>query len=55
MEKWVTYLSSRWDLYGELIDEHRRWLVQLPRDVAEAIAFRNAVRHFGAGGQDALQ
>ena len=50
-----TYLSSRWDVYGELIDAHRRWLAQLPRDVAEAIAFRNAVRLFGAGGQKTLQ
>ena len=41
-----TYLTSRWDNYGELIEEHRKWLAQLPADVAEAIAHRNAARLF---------
>ncbi len=48
-----TYVAARWDVYGDLIDEHRRWLAQLPRAVAEAIAYRNAVRLFGAGKQQA--
>jgi len=42
-----TWVTSRWDVYGEVIDEHRNWLNQLPRDVAEAIAYKNAMREFG--------
>lgn len=33
-----------WDRLGELYAFHRTWLAGLPRDVAEAIAFRNAAR-----------
>lgn len=44
-----TYVTPRWDSYAGLIDEHRRWLAHLPKDVAEKIAWRNAVRLFGAG------
>jgi hypothetical protein len=44
-----TYVTPRWGTYAAIVDEHRRWLAQLPRDVAEAIAYRNAVRLFGAG------
>ena len=36
-----------WDRLGELYAFHRRWLTGLPRDVAEAIAFRNAARLLG--------
>jgi predicted TIM-barrel fold metal-dependent hydrolase len=43
-----TYITSRWDGYGRLIEEHRHWLNQLPPEVAEAIAWRNAARLFGA-------
>jgi predicted TIM-barrel fold metal-dependent hydrolase len=43
-----TYVTSRWDYYGRLIDEHRKWLSHLPRAAAEAIAWRNAQRLFGA-------
>ena len=46
-----TYVARRWARYGELIEEHRQWLAQLPRAVAEAIAYRNAARQFGAGKQ----
>ena len=49
-----TYVNGRWEVYGSLIAEHRRWLKQLPRPVAEAIAYRNAVRLFGDGGRRAL-
>ncbi len=42
-----TNVNSQWDIYDELIADHRNWLGQLPRDVAEAIAYRNAVREFG--------
>ncbi len=44
-----TYVPSRWDIYGALIDEHRRWLARLPPTVAEAIAHGNAARRFGPG------
>ncbi|MCI0370548.1 MAG: amidohydrolase [candidate division NC10 bacterium] len=36
-----------WDRLGELYAFHRAWLAGLPRDVAEAIAFRNAARLLG--------
>ncbi len=42
-----TYINWQWEVYDELIAAHRNWLGQLPRDVAEAIAYRNAVREFG--------
>ena len=42
-----TYINDRWDVYGSLINEHRNWLDQLPRETAEAIAFGNAERVFG--------
>ena len=42
-----TYITPRWDDYGALVDEHRQWLNRLPRDVAEAVAWRNAVRILG--------
>ncbi len=45
-----TYVTGRWDTYGGLIEEHRRWLAQLPGDVARAIAYGNAVALVGAGG-----
>jgi len=45
-----TYLSERWDAYGELIEAHRHWLALLPPAAARAIAYGNAVRLFGAGG-----
>lgn len=37
-----TYIASRWAELGELADEARGWLAQLPPDVADRIAFRNA-------------
>jgi hypothetical protein len=45
-----TYVTGRWDTYGALVEEHRRWLAQLPGEVARAIAYGNAVARFGAGG-----
>jgi len=36
--------GADWDRLGELYAFHRAWLAGLPRDVAEAIAFRNAAR-----------
>ena len=50
-----TYVALRWGDYGDLIGEHRQWLAQLPRAAAEAIAYCNAARRFGAGKLQALQ
>jgi hypothetical protein len=36
--------NERWDLYAQIVSEIRGWLAQLPSDVAEAIAYRNAER-----------
>jgi len=44
-----TYVNARWEIYSGLVEEHRRWLAQLPRKVAKAIAHGNAVKLFGAG------
>ena len=48
-----TYVNGRWVFYEGLVADHRNWLGQLPRDIAEDIAFRNATRLFGGGGQAA--
>jgi predicted TIM-barrel fold metal-dependent hydrolase len=42
-----TYVTARWDQYGELIAEHRRYLKLLPPETAKKIAWENAVRLFG--------
>jgi hypothetical protein len=44
-----TYITPRWDDYPGLVEAHRQYLMQLPRELAEKIAFRNAVRLFGGG------
>lgn len=36
--------NERWDAYADIVGEIRGWLAQLPADVAEAIAYRNAER-----------
>lgn len=41
-----TARAARWDSYAQLLNEHRRWLAQLPRDVSEKIAHGNAERYF---------
>jgi hypothetical protein len=50
-----TWIPERWTAYEQIIARDRVWLDQLPRDVAEKIAFRNAVTLFGAGDVPALQ
>ena len=47
-----TYVTSRWDSYGRLIDEHRKWLTHLPKAAAEAIAWRNASSASGFTSED---
>jgi hypothetical protein len=50
-----TWIPSRWGQYEQVIEFDRGWLAQLPREVAEKIAYRNAVRLFGAGPHKHLQ
>ena len=42
-----TWITSRWNDLVPGMQSVRRWLEQLPRDVAEGIAYRNAARLFG--------
>jgi Amidohydrolase len=42
-----TWTTSRWDALVSGMQEVRGWLDQLPRDVAERIAYHNAERLFG--------
>jgi len=44
-----TYVTGRWEVYGQLIADHRRWLGQLPKPVADAVAYGNAAKWFGTG------
>ena len=41
-----TWMTSRWEALPGSVTEVRGYLSQLPRDVAEKIAFRNAERLF---------
>lgn len=41
-----TWTASRWHEYQRLVQEHRRWLAQLPEHIAQHIAYRNAERIF---------
>lgn len=41
-----TWVNERWDSYGVIMATYRGWLAQLPVEVAEKIAFRNAKRLF---------
>lgn len=42
-----TWVTERWPDYINLVEEHRNWIKQLPEEVAERVAFRNAVRIYG--------
>ncbi len=42
-----TWIPSRWEALPGHLDDVRAWLRQLPRDVADQIAFGNAARLFG--------
>jgi hypothetical protein len=42
-----TWVNQRWQSYPETIATYRKWLGQLPPDVAEKIAWRNGARLFG--------
>ncbi|MBI3993794.1 MAG: amidohydrolase family protein [Candidatus Lambdaproteobacteria bacterium] len=45
-----TYANGRWAAYDGIISGHRRYLAQLPPEVARAIAYGNAVRLVGDHG-----
>jgi hypothetical protein len=42
-----TWMTSRWQVLADGMQQTRHWLAQLPRDAAEQLAFRNAERLFG--------
>ena len=42
-----TWVTQRWQSYPETMAIYRHWLGQLPREVAEAIAWKNGARLFG--------
>jgi hypothetical protein len=46
-----TYSPRRWAEITDLVAEARHWLAQLPADIAEHIAYRNADRLFGTAAQ----
>jgi hypothetical protein len=50
-----TFSANRWETYGEVAGEIRGWLAQLPPEVAEALACRNAARLFGVAACDPAQ
>ncbi len=39
-----TYIGQRWLALPELTDDYQKWLKQLPRNIAEAIAYKNGER-----------
>jgi hypothetical protein len=41
-----TWVPQRWPEVPEIMEDYRRWLSQLPSDVAEKIAWRNGARLF---------
>lgn len=42
-----TWVNQRWLYYDELMQGYRRWLGELPTDVAHGIAWKNGARLFG--------
>lgn len=42
-----TWITARWDTLGSEMQSVRRWLAQLPHEVAAQLAYRNAERLFG--------
>lgn len=42
-----TWVNQRWLYYDELMQGYRRWLADLPPQVARAVAWENAARLFG--------
>ncbi len=44
-----TWVNQRWESYAETMAQYRRWLGQLPPEVARNIAHENGERMFGLG------
>ena len=42
-----TWVTSQWDRFAQIQKDLRAWLGQLPRDVAEKLAYRNAQKFVG--------
>ena len=42
-----TWVNQRWDSYPDTMAAYRRWLGELPKDVAEQVAWKNGARLFG--------
>ena len=42
-----TWVNARWDKYAEMMGGYRNWLGELPREVAERVAWRNGAELFG--------
>jgi hypothetical protein len=42
-----TWTNDRWASYGDIIARYRRWLAQLPPEIAAKIAHGNAKALFG--------
>jgi hypothetical protein len=42
-----TFSAERWHAFAEVANRIRNWLAQLPAEVSDAIAYRNAARVFG--------
>jgi hypothetical protein len=43
-----TWVNERWESYSSLMQGYRAWLGDLPRDLAERVAWRNGVELLGA-------
>lgn len=42
-----TWITQRWQHYGDLFADYRQWLGQLPAEVASRVAWGNAAQRFG--------
>jgi Amidohydrolase len=42
-----TWVNARWSSYGEMMQDYRRWLGELPLPLAKQIAWENGARLFG--------
>ena len=42
-----TWVNQRWESYSDLMGGYREWLGQLPREVADRVAWRNGSELFG--------
>jgi hypothetical protein len=50
-----TYSQKRWSEFDKVVQQIRSWLVQLPKDVARDLAYRNAARLFDTVSNKAVK